>query len=129
MVEKFTSSNFNEIILHSNKLVLVDFWAEWCGPCRMIAPIIEELSSEYTGRAIIGKLNGDESPDISVNYGANDLRNGEQEKWVQTAIRLFPTCMLFFFTVTQIVNKNNVEKAENRVGQNLPFNRHVGPIK
>jgi thioredoxin 1 len=73
MVEKFTSSNFNEIILHSNKLVLVDFWAEWCGPCRMIAPIIEELSSEYTGRAIIGKLNVDESPDISVNYGVRGI--------------------------------------------------------
>jgi len=73
MVEKFNSSNFNEIILHSNKLVLVDFWAEWCGPCRMIAPIIEELSIEYTGRAVIGKLNVDESPDISVNYGVRGI--------------------------------------------------------
>ena len=73
MAEEITSSNFNDIVLQSDKPVLVDFWAEWCGPCRMIAPVIEELSSEYTGRAVIGKLNVDESPDISVNYGVRGI--------------------------------------------------------
>jgi len=83
MVEKFTSSNFNEIILHSNKLVLVDFWAEWCGPCRMIGPIIDELSIDYSDKAVIGKLNVDDSPDISTRYGVRSIptilifKNGE----------------------------------------------------
>jgi thioredoxin 1 len=98
MVEKFTSSNFNDIVLQSDKPVLVDFWAEWCGPCRMIAPIIEELSSEYNGRAVIGKLNVDESPDISVNYGVRGiptirLRNTSPKFWQS---RFFEECPFFW---------------------------------
>lgn len=73
MSEKFTSSNFNEIVLQSDKPVLVDFWAEWCGPCRMIGPIVDELANEYDGKAVIGKLNVDENPDISTNYAVRSI--------------------------------------------------------
>jgi thioredoxin 1 len=73
MAEKFTSSNFTEVVLQSDKPVLVDFWAEWCGPCRMIGPMVDELSNEYAGKAVIGKLNVDENPDISMNYGVRSI--------------------------------------------------------
>lgn len=73
MAEKFTSSNFNEVVLQSDKPVLVDFWAEWCGPCRMIGPMVDELAKEYADKAVIGKLNVDENPDISTNYGVRSI--------------------------------------------------------
>jgi thioredoxin 1 len=73
MAEKFTSSNFNEVVLQSDKPVLVDFWAEWCGPCRMIGPMVDELSNEYAGKVVIGKLNVDENPDISMTYGVRSI--------------------------------------------------------
>ena len=69
MAEVFTSANFQEKVLNSDKPVLVDFWAEWCGPCRMIGPIVEEMATEYSGKAVIGKLNVDEHGDIAMNYG------------------------------------------------------------
>lgn len=73
MAEKFTSSNWNEKVLQSDKPVLVDFWAEWCGPCRMIGPIVEEIAKEYDGKAVIGKLNVDENGDIAMNYGIRSI--------------------------------------------------------
>ena len=54
-------------------ITFVDFWAAWCGPCRMIGPMVDELSSEYAGKAVIGKLNVDENPDISMNYGVRSI--------------------------------------------------------
>jgi len=73
MAVNFTTSNFQEVVLNSDKPVLVDFWAEWCGPCKMIGPLIEELSTEMDGQAVIGKLNVDENPDIAANYGIRSI--------------------------------------------------------
>jgi thioredoxin 1 len=73
MAIEFTSSNWNEKVLQSDKPVLVDFWAEWCGPCRMIGPVVEEIHREYDGRAVVGKLNVDHNPDISAQYGIRGI--------------------------------------------------------
>ena len=69
---EITDSNFNDVI-SKNKTVLVDFWAEWCGPCRIIGPVIEELANEYEGKAIIGKLDVDSNQESSVKYGVRSI--------------------------------------------------------
>ena len=69
---EITDSNFNEIV-SQNKTVLIDFWAEWCGPCRMIAPMIEELAGEYNGKAIVGKLDVDNNQESSVKFGVRSI--------------------------------------------------------
>ncbi|MEO3809498.1 thioredoxin [Sphaerisporangium sp. B11E5] len=68
-----TSENFDEQVLRAGKPVLVDFWAEWCPPCRMIAPVLEEIEKEYGDRLTIAKLNGDDHPDIAARYGVMGL--------------------------------------------------------
>jgi thioredoxin 1 len=73
MAVEFTSSNFQNEVLASDKPVLVDFWAEWCGPCKMIGPVVEEIHNEYLGKAVIGKLNVDENPDIAMNYSVRSI--------------------------------------------------------
>ena len=80
---EFTDGNFEAEVLNSDKPVLVDFWAEWCGPCRMIGPVVEEMAGGYEGKAKIGKVNVDNNPDISVKYGIRSIpallifKNGE----------------------------------------------------
>ena len=68
-----TDATFEKDVLKSDKPVLVDFTATWCGPCRMIAPIIEELANEYQGRAVIGKVDVDENPETSMNFGIRSV--------------------------------------------------------
>ena len=71
--EKVTAANFNEVVLKSTTPVLVDFWAEWCGPCRAVAPILEEISNEYTGKIKIVKLNTDEEGSVAMKYGISSI--------------------------------------------------------
>ncbi|MEE9439505.1 MAG: thioredoxin [Saprospiraceae bacterium] len=72
MAFEFTDSNFEEKAL-SGGVSVVDFWAEWCGPCRLIGPIIDDLSKEYEGKAMIGKVNVDENPEISMKYRVSSI--------------------------------------------------------
>ena len=73
MAKEFTDSNFQTEVLSSNKLSVIDFWAEWCGPCRAIGPIVEELSKEYSGKVNVGKVNVDHNPQLSMNYGITSI--------------------------------------------------------
>jgi thioredoxin 1 len=73
MAIELTDVNFKEKVLDSNKLSVVDFWAEWCGPCRAIGPVIEELSKEYADSVNIGKVNVDHNPQVSMNYGITSI--------------------------------------------------------
>ena len=87
MAIQITDANFEELVTKSDKPVLVDFWAEWCGPCKAIGPIIEELSKEYEGKAVIGKVDVDTNPETAMKYG----------------IRNIPT--ILFFKNGQVVDK------------------------
>ncbi|MDB4161500.1 thioredoxin [Bacteroidia bacterium] len=83
MALEFSDSNFEQEVLNSDTPVLVDFWAEWCGPCRMIGPLVEELATEYEGKAKIGKMNIDNNPGTPMKYGVRSIptllvfKNGE----------------------------------------------------
>ena len=82
----FNSENFEEEVLKSEKPVLVDFYADWCGPCNAMAPVIEELATELDGKAKVGKINVDDNPDIAVEYNVMSIptliifKNGKEEK-------------------------------------------------
>jgi len=70
---ELTDANFEEIIAKADKPVVVDFWAEWCGPCRIVGPIINEIAEEFNDRAIVGKLDVDNNPEVSARYGIRNI--------------------------------------------------------
>lgn len=83
MALEFTDANFDELVLKSDKPVIVDLWAVWCGPCRMVGPIVEEIGNEYEGQAVVGKLDVDNNPEIARRYSIRNIptilffKNGE----------------------------------------------------
>ncbi|MFN4146046.1 MAG: thioredoxin [Runella sp.] len=84
---EITDANFDELVTNANKPVLVDFWAEWCGPCRMVGPVVEKVAEAYEGQAVVGKVDVDSNPETAVKFG----------------IRSIPT--LLFFKNGQIVDR------------------------
>jgi thioredoxin 1 len=105
---EITDANFQKEVLNSDKPVLVDFWAVWCAPCKMVAPVVEELAKEYDGKLKVGKLDVDSNPEVSMKYG----------------IRSIPTLMVFKGgkVVEQIIGavpkRNLVEKVIPHVSVN-----------
>jgi thioredoxin 1 len=83
MAQAITDATFEEVVLKSDKPVLVDFWAAWCGPCRMVGPVIEEIATEYEGRAVVGKIDVDANQEFAAKYGVRNIptvlvfQNGE----------------------------------------------------
>lgn len=73
MALEITDANFEEVVLKSDKPVLVDFWAAWCGPCRMLAPIVEELSGEFEGKAVVGKVDVDSQTKYAAQFGIRNI--------------------------------------------------------
>jgi len=88
----FKENSFKEDVLDSSKPILVDFWAEWCGPCKMLTPTIDEIATEYVGKAIVGKLNVDENPNIASEYGIRSIpsllffKDGKVQKQIMGAV-------------------------------------------
>lgn len=73
MAQEVNDANFDELVLKSDKPVLVDFWAEWCGPCRMVAPVVEELSQDYAGKLLVTKLDVDSNPEVAMKFGIRNI--------------------------------------------------------
>lgn len=73
MAKEFTDANFQKEVIESSQLTMIDFWAEWCGPCRAIGPVVEELAKQYEGKINVGKLNVDLNPNTSINYGITSI--------------------------------------------------------
>src|SRR5688572_15526992 len=72
-VQTLTDGNFDQSVIKASQLVLVDFWAEWCGPCRRLAPTVDELATDYDGRVVVGKLNVDDNPNVATRYSIRGI--------------------------------------------------------
>ena len=83
MALEFTDANFEDLVIKSDKPVIVDFWAVWCGPCRIVGPVVQEIGEEYTDKAVVGKLDVDHNPESAKKYGIRNIptilyfKNGE----------------------------------------------------
>ncbi|MFN4256792.1 MAG: thioredoxin [Saprospiraceae bacterium] len=83
MAHQFTDANFDSDVLKSDKVTLIDFWAEWCGPCKIMSPVVEELAQEFEGKAVIGKMDVDNNPEVPFKYRISGIptfllfKNGE----------------------------------------------------
>ena len=83
MAFEFTDGNFQQEVLQNDKVTLIDLWAEWCGPCRLMSPVVEELANDYKDRVIVGKLNVDDNPETPMQYNVRGIptfllfKNGE----------------------------------------------------
>jgi thioredoxin 1 len=104
-VQTLTDSNFDQSVVNSSQLVLVDFWAEWCGPCRRLAPTVDELATDYDGRLTVGKLNVDDNPNTAFRY----------------SIRGIPTLLLFKGgqIVEQIVGLADKDSLKRLIDKNV----------
>lgn len=102
---EITDSNFEEVVLNSGAPVLVDFWATWCGPCIMMAPVVEELANDFEGQAVIGKLDVDANPNTAAKFG----------------IRSIPTMMVFKGgeVVDKVVGASSKADLQNRIESQL----------
>ena len=73
MALEITDTNFDQLVAKSDKPAMIDFWAEWCGPCRMVGPVVEELSKDYEGKVVVGKLNVDFNANVSAQFGVRNI--------------------------------------------------------
>jgi len=96
MALEITDATFDEVVLKSDKPVVVDFWAAWCGPCRMVGPIIDEVSSEYEGKAVVGKVDVDANQEFAAKYGVIRMLLTRHFSILEFEDKRFGNCRTFF---------------------------------
>lgn len=122
MPATITTSNFEHDVLHAPGPVLIDFWAPWCGPCRLIGPVVEEIATQYAGRLTVGKLNVDEHPAVAQRYGITSIpalvffHEGQVRETVVGAV---PKRVLTA-RVDEVLRRTAARGSAHRVGEALP---------
>jgi thioredoxin 1 len=122
MPATITTSNFEHDVLHAPGPVLIDFWAPWCGPCRLIGPVVEEIATQYAGRLTVGKLNVDEHPAVAQRYGITSIpalvffHEGQVRETVVGAV---PKHVLTA-RVDEFLRRTAARGPAHRVGEDLP---------